>query len=80
MIGIECIKKYKEIYPDDLCFYAEPGNQLIIENKSLQKTFISPQDENETAFLVRLRRCADDGHNYFYDEWEKYEENADVLY
>lgn len=80
MISTKCIFKYREQYPDDSCFFGEPGFGVIIESAVSNKAFISPFDETNETFLDRLNRSQKNGHNYFYDEWKPFEYDPDLLY
>ena len=71
MLNSICIFKYREHFPEDHCFFSEPGPGIIIENTE-RKSFISPSGETDDIFLERLNRSKIANRNLFYEEWSEF--------
>lgn len=80
MISANCIFKYRKQYPDDRCYIGEPGSLVMIDVKGIDKTFISPPDEDDKTFLERLEKSKQHNHNYFYDDWKIFEYEKGMTY
>lgn len=72
MLSTNSIKKYRDFAPDDDCYYLEPSNNVAIVDKKSGITYISPDDETDSTFNERLERSKQSGKNYFFEEWEEY--------
>lgn len=78
MISASCVFEYRKQYPDDRCFFSEPGSFVIIENKG--QNFINPPDEDDKTFIERLEKSKKHNHNYFYDEWNIFQYENGMIY
>lgn len=79
MLNSNCIFEYRKCFPDDRCFFSEPGSGIIIEN-SENKSFISPSDETDDIFLERLHRSKIANRNLFYEEWTEFKYDSSSIY
>ena len=52
MLTSKSVFAYRKQFPDDNCFFSEPGSGILIENK--EEAFISPFDETDEVFLIGL--------------------------
>ena len=77
MITEKSIDKYKEMFPEDECFYGEPSSLVYISHG--EDTYGQPEDETNDIFMDRLVRCKKAGRNLFLEEWdvENIEEDVD---
>lgn len=80
MISYASVLEYRRIYPDDICAYNEPGNGVIISNKTTGLSFISPDSESDDTFLDRIARCGKENKNLFYEEWNTFENENGMIY
>lgn len=80
MINYSSVLKYREKFPDDYCAFAEPSDNVIISNDTLNISVISPANETDDVFLDRLSRSNEAGENLFYKEWEKFEYKEGMKY
>ena len=78
MLTSKSVFAYRKQFPDDNCFFSEPGSEILIETK--EKAFISPSDETDEVFSDRLVRSKKIGRNLFYEEWDTFEYNPDYIY
>lgn len=76
-----CLNAYHAQYPKDSCCFGEPsGHCLIGYGKKQEKTVIEPEGETVATFLDRLERSKKSGRNLFYEEWEPFEYDPDLIY
>lgn len=80
MISYTSILEYRKLYPNDICVYNEPGNGILISNRTTGASFISPDGESDETFLDRISRSKEENKNLFYDEWEKFEYEEGMIY
>ncbi len=77
MLTSKSVFAYRKQFPDDNCFFSEPGSGILIENK--EEAFISPFDETDEVFFDRLVRSKEIGRNLFYEEWNTFEYAPDCI-
>lgn len=80
MLTSKCIWTYREQFNNEDCFFAEPGNNIIIINPDTKKTYISPEEETEIIFMDRINRCKQEHRNLFFEEWDEFVTGVDVFY
>lgn len=77
MISEKCIEEYLKMFPEHIVFYMEPGDLVCISDGF--DDVVQPFDETDATFMERLRRC-NKRKNVFFDEWERAEDDPDVIY
>ena len=80
MLTEKSLFEYRKQYPEDKCYFVEPGCQLLIENKVENLFVISPINETDEKFFDRLSRSRKIGYNLFYEEFEPYEFDEKFVY
>ena len=78
ILSEECLKLYKDMYPDDYIAYFVPSHEVIIESGDI--TYMQTSEETDEMFIDRLERCKSAGRNLFYEEWELFEFEDGVDY
>ena len=80
MLTEKSVFSYRKQFPNDDCFFSEPGPGVIVRNKETSSSYISPMNETDEAFTERLERSKKASHNYFYDEWKKFSYKKNAVY
>lgn len=80
MLSSKCVTEYRKQFPNDSCFFSEPGPGIFIFNKDNNKSYISPFKETTESFFDRLERSKNSKRNLFYEEWDEYKPNDNVVY
>lgn len=77
MLSKECLAKYMKAFPGHSIFFMEPGDLVCISDG--ETDIQQPKDETDAKFLERLSRCTKT-KNVFFDEWDRAEDDPNVLY
>lgn len=80
MLTSKCVWAYRTQLDNDGCFFAEPGNNIMVLDSETGRYFISPSNEEEKDFMNRIQRSQAEGRNLFFEEWEEFKEKNNVFY
>ena len=71
MIHPESVLQYQKSLQDYNCGYAVPSSFVMVTSPE-GKHYLSPDNEDDYAFLDRIERSRKAGRNLFYEEWPEY--------
>ena len=80
MLTSKSLWEYRRQFNTNKCFFAEPGNQIMILDEETDNYHISPFDETDEIFMDRLERCKKEQQNLFFKEWETFSYKEGCLY
>lgn len=60
--------------------FCEPSDKIMVYNDKTDMWHISPTNETDEIFKDRINRCKEEKRNLFFEEWETFNPNADVIY
>lgn len=80
MLTSSCIDSYRDYFGTTLCAFCEPSNKNKVYCGETHTCYISPTNETVEMFMDRINCCKEEKRNLFFEEWETFNPNADVIY
>ncbi|MBP1545190.1 MAG: hypothetical protein J6A37_01150 [Oscillospiraceae bacterium] len=80
MLTSNCIDEYRNFFDTTLCAFCEPSDKIMVFCEETHTWYISPTNETDEMFKDRINRCKEEKRNLFFEEWEIFNPNVDVIY